>query len=498
MSKTATNEFLVRYMADWDDHQSVVESSCKSWNRVAINQLKRKIDTYENVLEDRGKRTRSFEVGFQNGSKAYFLYVPKDISIFDLHTQIRETFVDGIKEHENISFNVLGLEESLQKALVGALSSSVHLCQWKYPKYGKKAKRNRKTKKNFGFYSSLDGKILEEIMSAGEAIAEGTNLARTLASTPTNHMQSKDLVEAARTVSKRLKTPMKFIGENKLKEMGAGSFLSVIQGTKGSDGGIVHLRYRTRKKDPLNIAIVGKGVVFDTGGYDVKTDGYMDGMHRDMTGAAVSLSLFQALVRSKPKCNIDLYLAVAENLISETASKPNDVVIAMDGTSIEIKNTDAEGRMVLADTILYAKQNEKTPDLILDYATLTGAAVDAIDNRYSCIFSNDDIIAQEAVYIGAECGERVWNFPTNEDFMDTLYESEVADISQCTTSNNAEHIYAACFLKHFIGDTPWVHVDLSAEVCDDGGLGLVNTEVTGFGVRWGFEFISKYIKENNE
>ena len=463
-----TNEFLVRYVRDWGDYQSLVDSSCKSWNRVAINQLKRKIATFEGVLEDKSGKTLNFEVSFQNGSKAYFLFVPEHISAFGLHTEIRESFMEGIKAQENISFNVLGLNKDLQTTLVGALTSAVHLCQWKYPKYGKKSKGSCKVKKNFGFYSNLDDSVLGELMDSGEAIAEGTNLARTLSSTPTNYMQSKDLVAEARKISKKLKTPMKFLSEGVLKDLEAGSFLSVIKGSKGSDGGIVHLKYRTRKADPLNIAIVGKGVVFDTGGYDIKTDGSMDGMHRDMTGAAVSLSLFQALVKSKPKCNIDLYLAVAENLVSEEASKPNDVVIAMDGTSIEIGNTDCEGRMVLADTILYSKRNEKEPDLILDFATLTGAAIYSVDTRFSCVFSNDDLLAQEAVYIGSECGERVWSFPTSDDFSDTLYMSEVADISQCTSSENAEHIYAACFLKHFVGNTPWIHVDLSSETCSGG------------------------------
>lgn len=490
MAKRMTNEFMIRYMEDFKDPFSLVESSCKNWNTVAKNQLKRKIENYEDVYEDKLKKTKSFEIGFQNGSKAYFLFVPKNITVFGLHSEIQESFMEGIKEHDNMSFNVMGLSDHHQKILVSALTSAVSLYEWKYPRYGKKSTRKRKEKKEFGFYVTIDG--VDELIKSGEAIAEGTNLVRTLASTPTNYMKSRDLADQARKVAHKLRgASFNYIGENKLKELKAGCFLSVIQGTKGSDGGIAHISYRTRAKDSKNIAIVGKGVVFDTGGYDVKTDSSMDGMHRDMTGAAVSLALFQALVKSKVKANIDLYLAIGENLISEAAYKPNDVVIAMDGTSVEVTNTDAEGRMLLADTLIYA--NQADPDLIIDFATLTGDAVAAIDTRYSCVFSNKYELGLKAVEAGRESGERVWNFPTTDDFVKNLG-SDVADISQCSDQDNAEHIYAACFLKHFAGETPWIHVDLSAEICED-GLGMVDTDVTGFGVRWGFEFIQKIVKE---
>jgi len=489
MAKYTTNEFIVAYRDRFDDYNSVLNTSCKTWNNTAKNQLRRKINTLKDVWEDEKRKTRNFEVGFTNGSKAYFLYIPKNISVYELHTELRESFLEGIKGHDKLSFNVLNLNQSHQSILINALTSLVHLAEWTHPKYGKKAKKPKRPKKSYGFYSSVDSK---EPSITGHAIAEGTNLVRTLATTPTNHMTSKHLVEESKKIGKKLKgVKVEFLNEKKLKEMGAGSFLSVIQGTKGSHGGIVHMSYRTRAKHPKNIAIVGKGVVFDTGGYDIKTEGYLVGMHRDMTGSAVSLALFKALVETKAKANIDLYMAIGENLISEEAFKPNDVVVAMDGTSIEVTNTDAEGRMLLIDTLIYA--NKLKPDLILDYATLTGSITDAIDNRYAGVFSNREDLAIKAVEAGRGSGERVWSFPMTDDFSNTLG-SNVADISQCTNSNYAEHIYAACLLQHFAGKTPWIHVDLGCEISDN-GLGLIETEVTGFGVRWGYEFIKNYIKE---
>lgn len=490
MAKLMTNEFFVRYIKDFTDYNAIFESSCKSWNSVAKNQLKRKVKYLEDVMEG-DSETKSFEIGFQNGSKAYFLFIPNNCSTYLLHTEIQATFASGIKEHDKISFNILGLQQKLQQTLITSLSSAIHLYQWSYPTYGKKSKKksSRKVKKEYGFYSNLDNDKIDELIGYGEAIAKGTNLARTMASTPSNYMDSKALKNKAAEVAKKTKTSFKFIDENALKNFKAGCFLSVIQGSKGSEGGIAHLKYKTKTKNAKTIAIIGKGVVFDTGGYDIKTDSSMENMHRDMTGAAVSLALFQALAETKAKVNIELFLAIGENLISEKSYKPNDVVVAMDGTSVEIINTDAEGRMLLIDTILYSKAFK--PDLILDFATLTGDAVAAIGNRYSCAFSNSRDLDLSAIDAGIESGERVWPFPLTEDFQKTL-ESDVADIRQCTTSSFAEHIHAACLLKHFIGQTPWIHIDLSSESCD-GGLGMVDTEVTGFGVRWGFQFIHNFL-----
>lgn len=490
------NEFMIRYTANLEDYESIIKDSDQCWDDSATLQLKKEVNKLKDTEDDCAYH--SIKVCLSDGCIVSILYIPKQPDTFELHTQIRHAFANDIKETDVVIFNLFNIRQSLQKLLITALYSLVKLCEWEYPQYGKRAGGKEKTKKECLFHTYLEEHIYEEHMLAGYTTAMGTNLARTLAATPTNYMRSKDLVAAAEDVANKNRVVFNFIGESQLKEYGAGAFLSVIRGTKGSDGGIVHLKHTVEDPEAPTIAIVGKGVVFDTGGYDVKTQGYLDGMHRDMTGAAVSLGLFQALIHDGANCNVDLYLAVAENVISETAYKPNDVVTAMDGTSIEVKNTDAEGRMILADTILYAKNNKnaQTPDLIIDYATLTGAAVYSVDTRYSCVFSNSQYLTIDAMHAGTECGERVWGFPTDNDFMDSLHTSNVADINQCSDSENADHIYAACFLKYFAGDTPWVHIDLSSETCE-GGLGLVDTEITGFGVRWGFEFIKKYI-ENEE
>jgi leucyl aminopeptidase len=200
-----------------------------------------------------------------------------------------------------------------------------------------------------------------------------------------------------------------------------------------------------------------------------------------MTGSAVALSLTRYFAEEEVEFEVVTYLAIAENLVSPTAYRPNEVVRAIDGTTIEVVDTDAEGRMVLADTLALARKDEA--DLVLDFATLTGAAIRSLDTRRGAVFSNQPQLSKKAIEAGTHSGERTWSFPIGDDYREGL-ESEIADILQCSASSHADHIYAATFLAHFIGDeTPWVHLDLVA--CKNKeGLGLIATEQTGFGVRW--------------
>jgi leucyl aminopeptidase len=274
----------------------------------------------------------------------------------------------------------------------------------------------------------------------------------------------------------------------------------VIKADSSHQGGIVHLTYKGKTSTSAKVkkkkfAIVGKGLCFDTGGYNIKVGSGMYGMHRDMTGSAVALSLFRALVELESEHEVHAYLALAENLISDSAYRPNDVVIAANGMSIEVIDTDAEGRMVLSDTLVIASENE--PDLIIDFATLTGSVVRSIDTRRCGVYSNDLKISNLAVQVGERSGERVWNFPIGDDYNDSL-KSEIADIRQCSSSNSSDHIYAATFLSKFVGkknnqSIPWLHIDLAADT-NKGGLGLVPTESTGFGVRFGVEMIHQFLK----
>jgi leucyl aminopeptidase len=267
----------------------------------------------------------------------------------------------------------------------------------------------------------------------------------------------------------------------KLRKLGAGAFVAVAQGSEVEDAAIVHLSYK-HPKAKQTVALVGKGICFDTGGHNLKPSRYMHNMHEDMNGSAVSLGILLAASEQRLPVNIDCWLAIAQNHISPKAYKQNDIVKALNGTHIEIIHTDAEGRMVLADTLTLASRAK--PDLMIDFATLTGSMATALGARYSGVFASSEELAQRAVNTGKQTGERLCAFPQDEDY-ETELDSKVADIKQCTLTGDADHILATRFLKRFVEhDTPWLHVDLSSSRCE-GGLGIVVSEVNGFGVAWG-------------
>jgi leucyl aminopeptidase len=317
------------------------------------------------------------------------------------------------------------------------------------------------------------------------ALAEANVLARELTALPPNELTPAVYRKRIRDLAKASRWGIEEFDFRKLKKMGAGAFCAVAQGSDHEDAAIVHLGYKP-KHAKQHIALVGKGICFDTGGHNLKPAKYMAGMHEDMNGSAVALAILHATQALKLPVALDVWLAIAHNHLSPDAYKQGDVVTALDGTTIEVVHTDAEGRMVLADTLVLAAKAK--PDLVVDFATLTGSMVSAVGNRYSGVFASDDDLAQAAVRAGVESGERVCVFPMDEDYEAAL-DSKVADIKQCTLTGDADHILAARFLRRFIGERPWLHVDLAACSCE-GGLGALATNLTGFGVAWGLTLLA--------
>lgn len=332
------------------------------------------------------------------------------------------------------------------------------------------------------------------------AEAEGNALARYLTLQPPNMLTPGSYRNFVQRLAKREAWRMEFLDEAELKRRKAGAFLAVVQGSSRRDAGIVHLRYRpdsARDSAPKTgrkrarpvahpLALVGKGICFDTGGVNLKPFRGMLDMHGDMQGSAVALGTFLALTRLGYRGPLDCWLALAVNDIDAKAFRSHDVVTACDGTTIEVIHTDAEGRMVLADTLALAGRSR--PAAIMDYATLTGACVAALTDRYSGVFSDRTERHADLIAAGRESGERVWPFPLDEDF-DRDLESPVADVRQCPITNDGDHIMAARFLKRFVpADSPWIHVDLAAG-SRKGGLGHIPTDVTGFGVRFSLAMI---------
>lgn len=321
-----------------------------------------------------------------------------------------------------------------------------------------------------------------------KARAEGNVLVRELTMLPPNELTPALYRERVAKLARQYGWKREEYDLKKLRRLGAGAFVAVAQGSAEEDAAIVRLSYRP-KASRKTVALAGKGICFDTGGHNLKPARYMHGMHEDMNGSAVALGILHAATQAKLPVAIDCWMALAQNHISPKAYKQNEIVTALNGTTIEIIHTDAEGRMVLADTLSLAAREK--PSLIVDFATLTGAMHVALGDRYSGVLSNRSELLELAAAAGKESGERVCAFPLDEDYDDAI-KSKVADVKQCTLDGNADHILAARFLSRFVDDVPWLHMDLSASSCEK-GLGAVASDVTGFGVGWGLAFIRDFI-----
>lgn len=352
----------------------------------------------------------------------------------------------------------------------------------------------RKTGKKKSGRKPLARLVLHGYKEAGKfallrAKAEGNLLTRKLTVLPPNELTPGLYRKHVRKLAASEGWKYQEFDVKTLRKMGAGAFVAVAQGSDPEDGAIVHLQ-RIVKNANKTVALVGKGICFDTGGHNLKPPRYMQGMHEDMNGSAVALGLLLAATRADLPVNIDCWLAIAQNHISPRAYKQNDVITALNGTTIEIIHTDAEGRMVLADTLdLAAKQK---PDMMIDFATLTGSMHTALGSHYSGILSNREDLMQKALIAGKSSGERIWAFPMDADY-DTELESTIADIKQCNLEGEADHILAARFLSRFVRDIAWLHMDLSANN-HKGGLGAVGSDVTGFGVAWGIEMLGEVLR----
>jgi leucyl aminopeptidase len=371
---------------------------------------------------------------------------------------------------------LIGLDETTERTAVESLLAAAHAAAFALPDFKSTAKTRAVRLANVRVMTAHDSADL----SAAHAAALGNNVARWFTALPPNVLTATTYRTAIEKLAKPRGIRCRFIGEPQLKRLGAGAFLAVARGNATRDAGILHLSYRPRGQSRAPLALVGKGVLFDTGGTNLKSFTSMLDMHTDMQGSAVALGALLAFAELRVPYGIDAWLAITANSLSNDAYKPQDLVTAVNGTTIQVIHTDAEGRMVLADTLALAAREQ--PAVIVDYATLTGSCVMALTERYSGMFSNRAAANALLQQAGAASGERVWPFPMDEDY-DELLKSDVADIKQCSAENAGDHILGARFLSRFVPKTiPWLHVDLSAGQ-HKGGLAHIPTDITGFGVR---------------
>ncbi len=527
-----TQEWLITPLSNWSKDPANLSILPKDsfWNSATQLQWNRQKDLKSPRTDSRAKspkevvsetEARAFLIRSNDGSLCQTLWIPPQLSTFELHQEMRAAFESHAQFEEtphktgtrSIYLNIQNLSTAEQVRVLHAAVYLATVANWSPIVFGKRALAHRKEPHAIRFFvgSQLSSEQIAEISHRATVLGVANCQVRTLADLPANALAPGSYRRWVRKFAEEKGLKYEFLETKQLEKLGAHAFLAVTRADSASQGGIAKVTYRPRTKgkprasasiSELNagvqkpapsLALIGKGVCFDTGGYNLKPGSSMLGMHGDMTGSALAISLLGALADLQFPFPVTAYLALAENLISPTGYKPNEVVTACDGTSIEVVDTDAEGRMLLADTLALARRER--PGLALDFATLTGAAIRALDTRIAAVFSNDSRLAEAAVSAGEESGERTWRFPIGGDYRKHL-KSKIADILQCSESSSADHIYAATFLSHFIGkETPWVHLDLTPAE-NKGGLGLIGSSTTGFGILWAMTLIERYFGEN--
>ena len=413
-----------------------------------------------------------------NGALVAWVMIDAGQSTFEKQTAMRKALALLLAEHPpEIDIAISG-DAATRKANAALAMYTAWVNGWALPERKKSIKNNELKS------IRLHGYVAKDDFASVRAQAEGNVLCRELTVLPPNELTPGDYRERVKVLARQNRWVREEFDFKRLRKMGAGAFCAVAQGSDERDAAIVHLQYR-HPRAKQTVALVGKGICFDTGGHNLKPARYMQGMHEDMNGSAVALGILLAATRARLEVNIDCWMALAQNHLSPRAYKQNEVVTALNGTTIEIVHTDAEGRMELAYTLTLAARAK--PDVIVDFATLTGSMHVALGSRYSGVFASSETLATAALGAGVSSGERVCLFPMDDDYDDAL-DSSIADVKQCTLDGEADHILAARLLQRFTEKRPWIHVDLSAHSCK-GGLGAVGTDTNGFGVGWGLALL---------
>ena len=322
-------------------------------------------------------------------------------------------------------------------------------------------------------------KNYRKLLQRAESVCSGTIQAREWVNTPSNEKKPEQFARLIRTAAGKTKLRISIMNDKQLKQKKFDSLLAVAAGSD-SKPRMVILQHRPPgvKK---TIALIGKGVTFDSGGLNLKPSGSLDYMKSDMSGAAVVASTMIAISKLKPKINVVGLIPIVENMPSGSATRPGDIVRSYSGKTVEINNTDAEGRLILIDAMAYAVKTYK-PKVLIDLATLTGACVVALGERIAGVFSSDDELAESILQSGAKTHERCWKMPLPDDYKEML-KSDFADISNIGETRWGGAITAALFLSEFVEEIPWAHIDIAGPSYSKKESGYCGPGGTGFGVR---------------
>jgi leucyl aminopeptidase len=385
------------------------------------------------------------------------------------------SFLNGSKiENGSVFFESKNSASDLANIAFG-----LSLQSYRFNKYFENKKKDKTLKVLSVSVMAPDVAKVEKEFAPLKILADNIFFVRNLVSEPANILNPESYAAICKTLSKE-GLEVEVLGEAAMKKLGMGSLLGVGQGSD-KESQLVILKWNGGKKGEQPLAFVGKGVTFDTGGISIKPSANMEDMKTDMAGSAVVVGLLRNLAQRKAKANVVGVVGLVENMPSGTAQRPGDVVRSMSGQTIEVINTDAEGRLVLADALHYTNTRFK-PKFIVDLATLTGAIVVALSDFYSGLFSNDDDLAKKIEDCGKATGDLAWRLPLGAKY-DEMINSDIADMKNVGSGRGGGSITAAQFLKRFIGETKWAHLDIAGVAWEGKGDATAVKGATGYGVR---------------
>ncbi|MCM3672318.1 leucyl aminopeptidase [Peribacillus simplex] len=358
-----------------------------------------------------------------------------------------------------------------------ACSEAFELASYKFDGYKQKSNQVEKSLESITVYSEYDQEEVGAALHVGRVFGRATNSARTLVNTPGNLLTSTDLADYSSALGERYGFEVEILEKEDMLKLGMGALLAVNKGSVEPPKMIV-LKYQGKDEWKDVIGLVGKGITFDTGGYSLKTKAGIVGMKTDMGGAAAVLGAMEIIGELGPDQNVVAVIPSTDNMISGDAFKPDDVITAMSGKTIEVLNTDAEGRLVLADAMTYAKHHGA--DYLIDVATLTGGVITALGMDMTGAMTNDTEFYEQVVKASEEAGEPIWRLPITEKDKERVRNSKIADLNN--SPGGAGHaIMGGAFIGEFAEDTPWVHLDIagtstissSSELCTAGATGVM-------------------------
>jgi len=455
------------------------------------DETKDKINKFLKKIEKNKDKKKLHSFDISDNQRCFLIILSEKLINFELN-DLGGSFKNLIRSHKNLkSINLLISENVTNKKLseeelVSEFLYGYNLKSYSFEKY--KSKKKSDTSAKIDVCVNKTEKFKKEFETF-LSVKEGVFLARDLVSEPPNELNPKNYTEEIKKLNK-LGLKIEVFGEKDLKKMGMNSLLGVGQGS-ANETFLVTIKWNGKKEKGKPLCFVGKGVCFDTGGISLKPARFMEEMKYDMGGSAVVVGLMKTLALRKAKVNAVGVVGLVENMPGSNAQRPGDIVKSYSGKTIEVLNTDAEGRLVLADALAYAEKEFK-PKFIIDLATLTGAIIMALGEEYAGLFSNDDKLSEQLFRIGNSINEKVWRLPLHKNY-DKLMNSKYADVQNINYAGGAGSITAAQFLQRFVSkDIPWVHLDIAGMAFSKKAASINSGGATGFGVRLLNDLVKKH------